>query len=274
MVIEYDKNNNVVILNREAVFGLFDLHNTVSVVIGGNGILGGSMSLALARAGSKVAVVGRDMEKAERVCEQIRHVGGEAVSMQADATSKEALESLLHNVLEWGGRIDTVVNASGTNSTTPFFELGVEEWDRILDVNLKSVMLACQVFGKRMIEQGEGGSIINISSVSSGPPLSKVFTYSASKAGINSITQFLAREFAPHRVRVNAIIPGFFPAEQNRKILTPERVESIMRHTPMNRFGEPEELQGTVVYLASKKASSFVTGALIRVDGGFGAMSI
>lgn len=125
-----------------------------------------------------------------------------------------------------------------------------------------------------MVEQGSGGSIINISSVSSDPPLSKVFTYSASKAAINNVTKFLAREFAQSNVRVNAIIPGFFPAEQNRKILSPERIDSIMQHTPMNRFGEKEELQGAVVWLAAPQASSFVTGALIRVDGGFGAMTI
>ncbi|MFF2090648.1 SDR family oxidoreductase [Paenibacillus sp. NPDC058174] len=253
---------------------MFNLQNTVSVVIGGNGVLGGAMSSALAAAGSKVAVVGRDMEKANRVCAEIEAGGGQAVALQADATNKAELESVLEQVLQWGGRVDTLVNASGTNSTTPFFDLTMDEWDRIMDVNLKSVVLACQVFGKQMIEQGEGGSIINISSVSSSPPLSKVFTYSASKAGVNSVTQFLAREFAPDRVRVNAIIPGFFPAEQNRAILSPERVESIMRHTPMNRFGDPEELQGTVVYLASAKASSFVTGALLRVDGGFGAMTL
>lgn len=253
---------------------MFSLKNTVSVVIGGNGVLGRSMSLALAEAGSKVAVVGRDMEKAERVCEEIRAAGSEAVALRADAARKEDLEAALAQVLAWGGRVDTLVNAMGTNSATPFFDLEMEEWDRIMDVNLKSVVLACQIFGKRMIEQGEGGSILNISSVSSGPPLSRVFTYSASKAGVNSVTQFLAREFAPDGVRVNAIIPGFFPAEQNRKILSPDRVESIMRHTPMNRFGDPDELKGTVVYLASQKASSFVTGALIRVDGGFGAMTI
>jgi NAD(P)-dependent dehydrogenase (short-subunit alcohol dehydrogenase family) len=125
-----------------------------------------------------------------------------------------------------------------------------------------------------MIEQGQGGSIVNISSASSGPPLSKVFTYSVSKAGVNNLTQWLAREWAPHRVRVNAIAPGFFPAEQNRKILTQERVESIMRHTPMNRFGEAEELVGAVIWLSSEKASSFVTGAIIRVDGGYTAMTI
>jgi NAD(P)-dependent dehydrogenase (short-subunit alcohol dehydrogenase family) len=253
---------------------MFDLHNTVSVVIGGNGVLGSAMASALAEAGSKVAIVGRDMEKAGLVCEQIERNGGSAISIKADATKKDELAAVLDRVLEWGGRVDTLVNASGTNSATPFFDIEEDEWDRIMDVNLKSVVLASQVFGKQMIEQASGGSIINISSVSSDPPLSKVFTYSVSKAGVNSVTQFLAREFAPNRVRVNAIIPGFFPAEQNRKILNPDRIEAIMRHTPMNRFGEAEELKGAVVYLASAKASSFVTGALLRVDGGFGAMTL
>lgn len=253
---------------------MFNLENTVSVVIGGNGVLGGAMSSALAEAGSKVAVVGRNMEKAQLVCSEIEKKGGIAAPFQADATKKEDLEALLESVLAWGGRVDTLINASGTNSPTPFFDLDMEEWDRIFDVNLKSVVLASQVFAKQMIAQGDGGSIINISSVSSDPPLSRVFTYSATKAGVNSVTQFLAREFAPDRVRVNAIIPGFFPAEQNRKILSPDRIESIMRHTPMNRFGEPDELKGATVFLASSKASSFVTGSFIRVDGGFGAMTI
>ena len=252
---------------------MFDLNGTVSVVIGGNGVLGGAISAGLAEAGSRTAIVGRDREKGERVCQDIRERGGEAQFFAADATRKDELESLLESVLQWGGRVDTLVNALGTNSSTPFFDLEMEEWDRIMDVNLKSVVLACQIFGRGMVERGSG-SIINISSVSSDPPLSRVFTYSASKAGVNSITQFLAREWAPRGVRVNAIIPGFFPAEQNRSILSPERVESIMRHTPMDRFGEAEELKGAAVYLASSRASSFVTGALLRVDGGFGAMTI
>jgi len=125
-----------------------------------------------------------------------------------------------------------------------------------------------------MVKPENGGSIINISSASSGPPLSKVFTYSVAKGGVNQITQFLAREWATQGVRVNAILPGFFPAEQNRKLLTDERVASIMRHTPMNRFGEAKELVGACVYLASDKASSFVTGSIMRVDGGYLAMTI
>ena len=253
---------------------MFDLTGTTSVVIGGNGVLGGAMAEALAAHGSKVAIVGRNLEKAEEVKAKIEDAGGEARCFQADATTQGDLKKVLDEVIAWTGSVDTLINSSGTNSSTPFFELQMEEWDRIMDVNLKSVVMACQIFGKHMIDQGRGGSIINISSVSSEPPLSKVFTYSASKAGVNSVTKFLAREFAPHQVRVNAIIPGFFPAEQNRKILSPERIDSIMTHTPMNRFGNPEELQGAVVYLASSKASSFVTGSLLRVDGGFGAMTI
>src|SRR5690625_2950414 len=125
-----------------------------------------------------------------------------------------------------------------------------------------------------MVEQERTGSIINISSVSSTTPLSKVFTYSASKAGVNNVTQFLAREFALHGIRVNAIIPGFFPAEQNRKILSEDLIASIMEHTPMDLLGEPEELQGADGYLASDNASGCVTGLLLRVDGGFGSMTI
>lgn len=253
---------------------LFDLSGKTAVVIGGNSTLGGSMCVALGGHGAKVAVVGRNQEKSEAVAAQVREAGGEAKCFSADAVSYDDLRRVLDEVIAWTGRVDVLMNCPGKNSATPFFDITMDEWDSIMDVNLKSVVMACQVFGKHMVEHGEGGSIINISSVSSEPPLSRVFTYSASKAGVNSVTKFLAREFAPARVRVNAIIPGFFPAEQNRKILSPERIESIMRHTPMGRFGEAEELQGAAVFLASDKASSFVTGALIRVDGGFGSMTI
>ena len=253
---------------------LFDLSGKTAVIIGGNSTLGGSMAIALGGHGANVAIVGRNAEKSQLVKQEIDAIGGQAKVFTADTTSADDLKRVLSEVLEWTGRVDVLMNCPGKNSPTPFFELSMEEWDSIMDVNLKGVVLSCQIFGKQMVDAGEGGSIINISSVSSDPPLSRVFTYSASKAGVNSITKFLAREFAPARVRVNAIIPGFFPAEQNRKILSPERIESIMRHTPMNRFGEARELQGAAVFLASEQASSFVTGALVRVDGGFGAMTI
>jgi NAD(P)-dependent dehydrogenase (short-subunit alcohol dehydrogenase family) len=253
---------------------LFDLTGKTAVIIGGNSVLGGEMAVALGGHGADVAIIGRNMNKANAVCERVEKSGGKAACFQADATNIADLKRVLSKVLEWSGRVDVLMNCPGKNSTTPFFELTMEEWDSIMDVNLKSVVLACQVFGKYMVEQGCGGSIINISSVSSAPPLSRVFAYSASKAAVNNVTKFLASEFAPYKVRVNAIIPGFFPAEQNRKILTPDRVESILCHTPFGRFGDPQELQGTAMWLASEKASGFVTGALIRVDGGFGAMTI
>jgi len=253
---------------------LFDLSGKVAVALGGNSVLGSSISKALAEHGAKVAIVGRNQEKAEEVVKEIKKDGHEAKAFYGDVTSKESIQKLADDIEAWSGGWDIVLNAPGKNSPTPFLELEMDEWDEIMDVNLKGIVFATQTFAKRMIEQEREGSIINISSVSSTTPLSKVFTYSASKAGVNNVTQFLAREFAPHGIRVNGIIPGFFPAEQNRKILSEERVASIMSHTPMNRFGDPEELQGAAVYLASNKASSFVTGTFIRVDGGFGGMTI
>ncbi|GAB3045753.1 SDR family oxidoreductase [Virgibacillus ainsalahensis] len=253
---------------------LFDLTGKTVVAIGGNSTLGGSIAQGLADHGAKVAIVGRNMEKAEEVTKQIEAAGGEAKSFVGDVSDLESIEQAAKDIEAWSGGWDVVLNAPGKNSSTPFMELGTDEWDDIMDVNLRGVVFATQILAKRMIEQERKGSIINISSVSSTTPLSRVFTYSASKAGINSVTQYLAKEFAPHGIRVNAIIPGFFPAEQNRKILDEDRINSIMGHTPMERFGEPEELQGAAVYLASEKASGFVTGTLLRVDGGFGGMTI
>lgn len=253
---------------------LFSLNDKVAVVIGGGGVLAGAMAEGLAQAGADIAVLDYNKETAEERAASIAKSGHKAIAIQTDATQKAALQKALEEVLGTWRHVDILVNAAGINSGTPFFEIEESEWQRILDVNLKSVFLACQVFGKVMVESGKGGSIINISSASSGPPLSKVFTYGVTKAGVNQITQFLAREWAPHRVRVNAILPGFFPAEQNRRLLTPERTAQIMTHTPMDRFGEASELIGATVYLASEKASSFVTGSILRVDGGFLAMTI
>lgn len=253
---------------------LFDLTGKTAVAIGGNSVLGSSIAHGLAEHGASIAIVGRNLDKANEVVKEIESNGGKAKAFQADVSSKEAIVQVADEIEKWSGGWDILLNAPGKNSSTPFFDLEMEEWDDIMDVNLKGIVLTTQIFAKRMIEQERKGSIINISSVSSTTPLSKVFTYSVSKAGLNSATQFLAREFAPHGIRVNAIIPGFFPAEQNKKILSPERIESIMNHTPMNRFGTPDELQGAAVWLASENASSFVTGALIRVDGGFGSMTI
>lgn len=254
---------------------LFGLKDKVAVVIGGGGVLAGAMADALARAGARIAIFDIHSENAKKQVEQIRSgTGVKATAIQGDASSKSDLKKAREVLISKWGRVDILINAPGINSATPIFDITEDEWHNILDVNLKSMFLSCRIFGKCMIDGGEGGSIINISSASSGPPLSKVFTYAISKAGVNNLTQFLAREWAEHRVRVNAIAPGFFPAEQNRKLLTEERTEAIFRHTPMARFGEPEELVGAVLWLASDKASSFVTGAIVRVDGGFSAMTI
>lgn len=254
--------------------GLFSLEDKVAVLIGGAGVLAGAMATGLARAGAGIAILDSNWMAAGSRAESLRTLGGRAIAIPADATSKHDLEDALHRVLHEFGHVDVLVNAAGINSGTPFFDIAEEEWNRILAVDLKSVFLACQVFGKAMVDAGHGGCIINISSASSGPPLSKVFTYSVAKAGVNQITQFLAREFAPYRIRVNAILPGFFPAEQNRRLLTPERTDRILAHTPLGRFGEPCELVGATLFLASERAASFVTGAILRVDGGFGAVTI
>jgi NAD(P)-dependent dehydrogenase (short-subunit alcohol dehydrogenase family) len=170
--------------------------------------------------------------------------------------------------------VDILVNGAGVNSATPFFNITDEEFSRIMDINVRGVFLGCQVFGKYLVERGQGGSIINVGSMSGIVPLSRVITYSASKGALHNLSLNLAREWAPHRVRVNVIVPGFFPAEQNRSVLTPERVTAIMGHTPMKRFGEAHELIGATLLLASDAAGSFITGEELIVDGGYHAMTI
>lgn len=254
---------------------IFSLEGKIAVVIGGSGVLGGGMALALSQASAKVAVgYNKNAEGAQKIVQMIEKNGGEAVAVEINTSSLQGVEKGRSAVVAKWGRVDIVVNAPGVNSPTPVLDIPEEEWDRIIDTNLKGVYFSCRVFGKQMIDQKSGGSIINISSASSEIPLSRVFTYSISKAGVNNMTRFLAREWAPYKIRVNAIMPGFFPAEQNRKILTEERRKSIFAHTPMARYGEPEELAGALLWLASEKASSFVTGTVIPVDGGFTAMTI
>jgi NAD(P)-dependent dehydrogenase (short-subunit alcohol dehydrogenase family) len=253
---------------------LFSLNGKIAAVVGGGGVLAGEMAMGLAHAGADICIVDFNGEAAENRAEAVRGLGRRALAVQADGSKKQDLQRALDSIVATFGHVDILINAAGINSGTPFFEISEDEWHRILDVDLKSVFLGCQIFGKAMVDEGRGGSIINISSVSSGPPLSRVFTYSVAKGGVNQITQFLAREWAPQRVRVNAIVPGFFPAEQNRKLLTSERTAQIINHTPMGRFGEAAELVGAVIYLASDRAASFVTGAILRVDGGFCAMTI
>jgi NAD(P)-dependent dehydrogenase (short-subunit alcohol dehydrogenase family) len=253
---------------------LFSLHGKVAVVIGGTGELCGAMAEGLARAGAEVVIVGRNEQKAAARLGTIESAAGRGWFQSAEATNRGALEALLAAVLQRSGRVDILVNGAGVNSATPFFDIGEEEFDRIVSVNLKGVFLGCQVFGRHLVEAGHGGSIINVGSMAAVVPLSRVFTYSATKSAVHNLSLNLAREWAPHGVRVNVLVPGFFPAEQNRKVLVPERVASIMTHTPMKRFGEVRELVGATLLLASDAAGSFITGTELIVDGGFHAMAI
>jgi NAD(P)-dependent dehydrogenase (short-subunit alcohol dehydrogenase family) len=231
------------------------------------------MVRALAKAGVSVAVLDLREHKAKAVSDEINHFGGKAFPIAIDVTKREDHLRAFESVIEEFGDIDILINGAGINAPTPFFEISLEEWRSIIDSHITGTFLACQVFGKHMVEKRKG-SIINISSASAGPPLSKAFTYSVAKAGIKNLTQNLAREWAPYNVRVNALRPGFFPTEWSIKnFISQEREKAILGHTPMGRYGRPEELIGAVLWLSSD-AASFVTGAEIAVDGGFTCMTI
>jgi NAD(P)-dependent dehydrogenase (short-subunit alcohol dehydrogenase family) len=252
---------------------LFGLDGRVAVVIGGTGVLGGELCGGLAQAGATVVVAGRSQERGRQRVAAIEKLGGAATFAEVDATDRASVKALLEKALEQHGRVDVLVNCAGVNSPTPYLDISDEEFHRIVDGNLLATHLGCQVFGRHMMDAGSG-SILNIGSVTSYRPLSRVFIYSASKAAVLSLTQNVAREFAPHGVRVNCLCPGFFPAEQNRKILDPGRIDAILRHTPMGRLGDAPELVGAMLLLVSPVAGSFITGEAIYVDGGFTAMTI
>ena len=258
---------------NDYVKSLFSLEGKVALLNGAGGFLVGEMSRAAGCSGMKVVCCDLRLEDAKRTADEINSSGGSAITCSIDVRDKQAFEHALETTLNTFGRLDCVLNGAGINASTPFFEISVEEWNNILAVQLTGTMLSCQVFGKYLVGQGKG-SIINISSASSGPPLSKAFTYSVAKAGIKNLTQNLAREWGDKGVRVNALRPGFFPTEWSMKnFITPEREKAILGHTAMKRYGRPDELVGAVLWLFSD-ASSFVTGAEIAVDGGFTAMTI
>lgn len=249
---------------------LFGLEGQTAVVIGGAGVLGGALCRGLIQAGARVIVADLLEEPCQRRVEELKQMGGQAGYLLVNVTSRESIESLLAESLSHSNRIDILVNCAGVNAGDDFLDAKDEDWDRIMAINLRAVFQACQVFGRHMIEAG-GGKIVNIGSVTSHLPLSRVWAYSASKAAVLNLTRNVAQEFATRGVRVNAICPGFFPAEQNRKVLTQERIDNIMRGTPMKRFGEPEELIGALLLLVSPVGGQFITGTHINVDGGFTA---
>lgn len=265
----------------------FQLDGETAVVLGGTGALGGAIAQGLGEAGAKVAVLGRNAARGAERVDALLKAGVKAQFFTADAVDRASLDAARQAVEAALGPVGILVNAAGGNdpkatvtAERPVEKIAIEDWQANFDLNLiGGVLLPCQVFGPAMCDRSRG-SIINIASVSAHLPLSRVMTYSAAKAAVLNLSHFLAREWARHKVRVNTITPGFFPAEQNRALLfnpdgTPTaRAQSIFQHTPMGRFGAPEELIGAAVFLASQAASGFVTGTDIRVDGGFLSQTI
>ena len=256
-------------MSNEFVQSMFGYDGQVVVVIGGTGVLGGAICEGFAQAGATVVVAGRSEERGQERAEAITTGGGTASFIQVNATERASVQALCEQTVEQFGRVDVLVNCAGVNSAAPYEEITDEDWDKVISTNLTATQLGCQIFATHMSRTEDGGSILNIGSVTSDRPLSRVYAYSASKAAVLSLTKNVGREYATKGVRVNALCPGFFPAEQNRKILQPERVAKIMDQTPMTRFGEPHELVGACLLLCSRNAGSFITSAEIYVDGGF-----
>ena len=267
---------------------LFDIKDQVVVITGGTGVLGRAIGSHLAHEGAKVVLLGRRKDVGEELAEDIRKQGGHATFMVCDVTDIEAVNQVRDEVVRLYGRVDALLNAAGGNmpgATIPpgktLFDVQVEEFQRVLNVNLTGTLIPTQAFLKPMTEAGHG-SIVNFSSMAAFRPLSRVMGYAAAKAGISNLTAFLANEvaskFSPC-IRVNAIALGFFLTDQNRSLLTTpdgeltERGNDIIRQTPFKRFGKPEELCGTIQYLISE-ASAFVTGTVAVVDGGFNVFAI
>ena len=253
---------------------LFNLNGKVAAVTGAGGHLCGEMVKAYARAGCKVAILDLRLEKAKKIEKEINQEGfKDTISLEIDVSNKSNFVSVLDIIVEELGNIDIFINGAGINGSTPFIDITEKEWDSIMDSQIKGTFFGCQVIGEHMLKNGKG-SIINISSASAGPPLSKAFTYSVAKAGIKNLTQNLAREWGTKGVRVNAIRPGFFPTDWNLKnFIDDKRKKEILGHTPMNRFGNPDELTGAILWLSSD-AAGFVTGSEVSVDGGFSCMTI
>ena len=267
---------------------LFDVSGRVVVITGGGGVLCSTMSQALAARGAKVAVLDIIEEAARKVAEKIKADGGEAIAVKCDVLDRASIEAARDQVLSAFGRIDALINGAGGNkkeaTTSPevsFFDLPPDAVRWVFDLNILGTILPSQVFGKVLAETGQG-SIINISSMAAYRPLTKVLAYSAAKAAVSNFTEWLAVHVSQNyskKIRVNAIAPGFLLTEQNRYLLVDEKTgqptergRQIIAHTPMERYGDPEELVGAIIWLLSP-AASFVHGAVIPIDGGFNAYS-
>lgn len=253
---------------------LFNLKNKVAVVTGGGGHLCSSMVKGLYNSGCYVVALDSRAEKIKKLKKKISKLDNKKfIGITVDVLNKKNLILVKNEIISKFKKIDIVINGVGINAPTNFFDIKSQDWSKIIESHLTSTLYGCQIFGKEMLKNKKG-SIINISSASAGPPLSKAFAYSAAKAGIKNLTQNLGREWGRVGVRVNCVRPGFFPTEWNKKnFLDRNRIAKILNHTPMKRFGKPDELIGAILWLSSD-ASSFVTGSEITVDGGFSCMTI
>lgn len=266
---------------------LFDIKGRVAIITGGYGILGSSMARCLSREGAHVVIVGRNADKGQHLVDELSGLGTEALFCQADVLDREMLEQAKKNIMAKWGRIDILINAAGGNMSgatiapgQTIFDLNLEHFGQVTNLNLNGTVLPTLVFADQMVKQ-EKGSVINISSMSAQSVITRVVGYSAAKAAIDNFTRWMAVEMAKkfgEGIRVNAIAPGFFLTEQNRTLLTnpdgswTDRAKDVIRATPFGRMGEPEELNGAIVYLASD-ASKFVTGTVLPIDGGFSIFS-
>lgn len=267
-----------------------DLTGQVAVVTGGSGIIGGMFARALAQCGAKIAVLGRKAENGNSVVKDIETAGGEAISVAANVLDKESLEKAKHEILDQWGQINILVNCAGgavksaeipqdqfsdfTKDTLNFFTADMENIKKELDLNLYGTLLPTQIFGASMVDQ-ENANIINISSMGAYGPLTRIPGYSGAKAAVSNFTEWAANYFAKSGIRVNAIAPGFFQTTQNHALHFNEdgtpthRSQKIIDSTPMGKYGDPEDLIGALLFLVSPKGSSFVTGVVLPVDGGF-----
>ncbi len=260
---------------NEYISKTFDLNDKVAVVIGGGGHICSELSIGLAKSGCYVYVLDIRKEKFDNIKKKIneKKILDKVFFYKFNALNKNNYLRILKIIKKKFKKIDILINGSGINSPKPFEKINIHDWNSVIKSHLDSTFLSCQIFGSLMLKNKKG-SIINISSASAGPPLSKAFAYSVAKSGIKNFTQNLAREWGSTGVRINTLRPGFFPTEWNKKnFIDKKRKKQIFAHTPMNKFGEPHELIGAVLWLSSDSAS-FVTGSEITVDGGFSCMTI